>query len=91
MRLSMQPLAAPWNASQPAACNPTYQAAPHAPNLHPMHPACSRVRLQPAALCISRLEMSLTVGKLLADGQVEREPLPPLQIELYGGLVPKVE
>ena len=61
------------------------------PTCNPMHPVCSRVHLQPAALCISRLEMSLTVGKLLADGQVEREPLPPLQIELYGGLVPKVE
>ena len=61
------------------------------PTCNPMHPACSRVLLQPAALCISRLEMSLTVGKLLAGGQVEREPLPPLQIELYGGLVPKVE
>jgi hypothetical protein len=31
--------------------------------------------------------MSLTVGKPLAGGQANLEPL---QIELYGGLVPKV-
>ena len=55
-----------------------------------MHPACSREHLQPAALCVSRLEMSLSVGKLLAGGQAGLEPLPPLQIDLYGGLVPKV-
>ena len=62
--------------------------------MHPacnlMHPACSREHLQPAALCVSRLEMSLSVGKLLAGGQAGLEPLPPLQIDLYGGLVPKV-
>ena len=51
------------------------------PTCNPVHRACSRVHLQPAALCISRLEMTFTLGK----------PLPPLQIELYGGLVPKVE
>ena len=31
-----------------------------------------------------RVELSLTVGK-----PAERKPLPPLQIELYGGVVPK--